>query len=119
MHRCWERLAMVSAETTPRETVKAPGAEPLPGYKLIEPLGQGGFGEVWKCEVPGGLTKAIKFVAGDRHPLDGEGAARQELESLQHIKDIRHPFILSMERVELVGNDLAIVMELADKNLHE
>ena len=40
-------------------------AEPIPGYKLIERIGGGGFGEVWKCEAPGGLHKAIKFVFGD------------------------------------------------------
>src|SRR5262249_34663213 len=115
---------MVSATTTPQETpqetVKKPGAEPLPGYRLVEPLGGGGFGEVWKCEGPGRLTKAIKFVPGDAHPLDGDNApARQERDALERIKDIRHPFILSMERVELIGSELAIVMELADKNLHD
>ena len=40
-------------------------AEPIPGYRLIERLGGGGFGEVWKCEAPGGLHKAIKFVFGN------------------------------------------------------
>ena len=40
-------------------------AEPIPGYTLVERLGGGGFGEVWKCIAPGGLHKAIKFVYGD------------------------------------------------------
>ncbi len=94
--------------------------EPLPGYCLLEPLGKGGFGEVWKCEAPGGLLKAIKFVAGKGlHLGDAASGADQELRALQHVKSIRHPFLLSMDRIEVVDGDLLIVMELADNSLHD
>src|SRR5687767_10132395 len=97
---------------------KQPRVEPIPGYRLLELLGRGGFGEVWKCEAPGGLFKAIKFVyaSGDTSEAE-ECNVRQELEAIQRVKDIRHPFLLSMDRVEVQGHELLVVMELADKNL--
>src|SRR5262249_11350220 len=74
----------------------------------------------WKCEAPGGLFKAIKFVAAtDGSLLEGSSRSREELRAIQRIKDIRHPFLLSMGRVEVVDDDLVIVMELADKSLDE
>ncbi|MBX7106678.1 MAG: protein kinase, partial [Gemmataceae bacterium] len=82
--------------------------------------GSGGFGEVWKCEAPGGILKAIKFVYGNLNSDDLDGArAEQEQQALERVKVVRHPFVLSMDRIEVVGGELAIVMELADKSLHD
>jgi serine/threonine protein kinase len=93
-------------------------AEPIPGYKLMERLGGGGFGEVWKCEAPGGLHKAIKFVFGDLSAAGDDGhRAEQELKALSRVKTVRHPYILSLERYDIIDGQLMIVMELADRNL--
>src|ERR1019366_4481613 len=76
--------------------------EPIPGYRLLEPLGKGGFGEVWKCQAPGGMFKAIKFVQGNDELDQGDCNAKQELRAMENIKGLRHPFLLSIERVEIV-----------------
>jgi serine/threonine protein kinase len=93
--------------------------EPIPGYRLLERIGCGGFGEVWKAEAPGGLLKAIKFVYGDLHCVDNSGGAKaiQELKALERIRSVRHPYILSLERCDIVDGQLVIVMELADRSL--
>jgi serine/threonine protein kinase len=104
---------------TYRTYTKLAGSQPLPGYTLISPLGRGGFGEVWKCEAPGGLHKAIKFVSSEAEDGRGEERFGQELAAFEQIKAIRHPFLLTLERVEQVGHELVMVMELADRQLQD
>ena len=43
--------------------------------------------------------------------------AEQELRALNRVKSIRHPYILSLERIDRIDGQLIIVMELADRNL--
>jgi eukaryotic-like serine/threonine-protein kinase len=89
--------------------------EPIPGYRLYERVGAGGYGEVWSAEAPGELVKAVKFVYGY---LNEERASR-ELKALHRIKGVRHPFILSLERIEIIDGHLIIVTELADCSLKD
>ena len=83
------------------------------GYRLKERLGAGGYGEVWSAEAPGGLMKAVKIVFG----FHDEQRATNELRSLDRIKELRHPFLLNLERIDVVDGQLVIITELADKSM--
>ena len=85
----------------------------LPGYTLVSRIGSGGYGEVWLAQAPGGLTKAVKVIFG----YHNEKRAARELHSLEKIKEVRHPFLLSLERIEIIEDRLVIVTELADASL--
>jgi hypothetical protein len=82
---------------------------------LRERIGAGGYGEVWKADAPGGLVKAVKLVYG----FLNEERATTELKAFNRIKQVRHPFLLSLERIEVVEGQLVIVTELADSSMKE
>ena len=101
--------------TTTLGTKICKGYEPIAGYILEEAIGRGGFGEVWRASAPGGLKKAVKFVFGTQ---DSERSLR-ERRSLERIRGVQHPFLLTLERYEAIDNQLVIVTELADGSLED
>ncbi len=89
----------------------APGARPLPEYTLERLLGRGAFGEAWQARGPGGVAVALKFLdLGDR-------GGTLELRSLELIKDIRHPHLLSLFGFWERPPYLILAMELGDRTL--
>ncbi|MEX2185569.1 MAG: protein kinase [Pirellulales bacterium] len=68
-----------------------PGIEAVPGYKLIELLGRGGFGEVWRAQGPGGVILAVKII----DKVDDK-AGRKEFRALKLIRNLRHPNLVSI-----------------------
>lgn len=102
--------------TTVSRPVTPAAGDVLPiggGYKLLERIGSGCSGEVWRAEGPSGFEVAVKIIY---RPIDHEEAQR-ELQALELIKRLRHPFLLQTQAYWQLADRLLIVMELADNSL--
>ena len=106
-------------ETAPATAVQQP--EPTRsrvvggGYRQIKRIGSGSYGEVWRAEAPGGVAVALKIIF---RPLDHEEAQR-ELQALELIKKLRHPYLAQTQAFWAQADRLYIVMELADCSLRD
>jgi serine/threonine protein kinase len=84
-------------------------------YRFLKRLGAGALGEVWKAEAPGGVEVAVKRLS---RSLDSDDA-QQELQSLEHVKNLRHPYLAQIQNFWPHKGRLYIVMELADGSLED
>jgi serine/threonine protein kinase len=90
-------------------------APTVPGYEILRQIGGGAVGRVYEALAPGGFRKAVKFIdLNAKCPL-----GRREVEGLQLMPSIRHPFLIGIDRVELTDDRMTVVMELAENSLRD
>ncbi len=88
---------------------------PGEAYTLVRPIGHGSYADVWQGLAPGGIPVAVKII---RRPIE-EDEAKQELKSLELIKELRHPHLLQTQAFWIWEGKLHIVQELADSTLRD
>lgn len=86
---------------------------PSEGYRLMERIGAGQYGEVFRARGPGDVEVAVKRIF---RALNDE-ASQRELQALELIRTLRHPFLLRTERYWALKDRVVMVMELADDSL--
>ncbi len=88
--------------------------ESLDGYRLIRPIGSGGFGEVWLCQSDAmGDFRALKFI-----PATNSGHLEKEFDAVRKYRSaagqLQSPAIMSIEHVNRRADGLFYVMPLSD-----
>jgi serine/threonine protein kinase len=87
----------------------------IPGYEIVREIARGGSGSVYEVRAPGGIAKAAKIISLD----DGNPLTDREVEGLRLIRSVRHPYLISIDRVDVAADHITLVMELADCSLRE
>ena len=93
----------------------ADDARMVPGYEIVREIARGGSGRVYEVRAPGGIAKAAKVVRLD----PDDPLTEREVEGLRLIRSVRHPYLVSIDRVDVESDHITLVMELADCSLRE
>lgn len=96
----------------------------IPSHKLLRPIGEGGFGEVWMARTVTGKLRAVKIVRRERFEKDGLGKEqvdrlfRLEFDGVRGFEDLasQNPSLIHIHTVGRgeLGEVFYYVMPLAD-----
>ncbi len=89
----------------------APGTQVIPGYELVERIGGGCTGDVWRAVGPGNVAVALKFIVSQQR------GGEQELRALATMQGVRHPHLAVIFGTWETDHWAAIGMDLADESL--
>src|SRR5262249_36138409 len=98
--------------------VLAPVAQSL-GYELKGYLGGGAFGEVWRATSSTGFDIALQFIRLSTSSGSVASAAGVEWKALLSVKNLPHPFLLTVSATWRRDEYLIIAMERADDTLYD
>lgn len=90
-----------------------PGRRLLGRYTILERVGFGGMGEVWRaCRDADGMDVAVKVLA--RHLVSHAGSRERFRSEARHAGSLSHPHVVSLHEAELEDETMVLVMELVD-----
>jgi serine/threonine protein kinase len=90
------------------------GLELRGGYTLKGLLGEGGFAQAWEAESKDGRQMALKFI-----PCRNDLSAAKEVRSIQAIRQLAHPNLITVDQVWIDLGYIVVAMELADGSLQD
>jgi Protein kinase domain len=111
-------VANTLAGKEPSRLIVKPGEQFLPvggGYRLLDRLGGGAFGEVYRALAPNGELTAVKWLT---RPLD-DRTVQRELESLRTLSELRHQYLLRTREHHQLNGRLVLIMDLAEGSLSD
>ncbi|MBU2487907.1 MAG: SUMF1/EgtB/PvdO family nonheme iron enzyme [Proteobacteria bacterium] len=87
-------------------------AEKIGGYEILDTLGSGGFGIVYKAHADNGVIVAIKVL--NREALDNEKVVKKFFHEAMILAKLHHPNITKLVEFFPADNAYAIVMEYVE-----
>jgi len=119
-HDGWDRTvaaiqrAVAQLEEVLRATLEREQGNPatrIPGYDLVERIGQGGYGTVYKARDRAGVERAVKLLTPSPFGVADGADARFEREA-RMLAAVDHPNVVKYVLMDRHGDTWYLVMEL-------